>query len=69
MKLKELVSDAVLKFKGNKIIAIQKELRLLMDEAHKANDTEKVIQLLKRHATLSSALGLISKELGNRILL
>ena len=69
MKLKEIVGDAVLKFKSDKIIKIQKELKILLEEAQKANDLEKVQQLMKRYANLSTVLGLISRKLGNRILL
>ena len=42
---------------------------VLLEEAVKANDTEKVLLLMKRYANLSVALGLISRKLGNRILL
>jgi DNA primase len=69
MKLKEIVGDAVLKFKSDKIIKLQKEIKILLQEAQKANDTEKVQQLMKRYANLSVVLGLISRKLGNRILL
>ena len=69
MKLKEIVGDAVLKFKSDKIIKIQKELKILLEEAQKANDTEKMQLLMKRYANLSVVLGIISKKLGNRILL
>jgi DNA primase len=69
MKLKEIVGDAVLKFKSDKIMMKQKEIMDLLKEAVKANDTEKVLLLQKRYANLSVVLGLISKKLGNRILL
>jgi hypothetical protein len=69
MKMIDTVSDTVLKFKSNKILKIQKDLVSQIDEAYKADDTEKVGRLLKRHADLSEALGQISKKLGNRILL
>lgn len=69
MKLREIVGDAVLKFKSDKIIKIQKELKILLEEAQKANDSEKIQQLMKRYANLSVVLGIISKKLGNRILL
>ncbi|MEI6049137.1 MAG: DNA primase [Bacteroidota bacterium] len=69
MKLKEIVSDAVLKFKSDKIMIKRKEIMALLEEAVKANDTEKVLLLQKRYANLSVALGLISRKLGNRILL
>jgi DNA primase len=69
MKLKEIVGDAVLKFKSDKIMIKRKEIMSLLEEAVKANDTEKIVQLQKRYANLSVVLGLISRKLGNRILL
>ncbi len=69
MKLKEVVGDAVLKFKSDKIMIKRKEIMVLLEEAVKANDIEKVIQLQKRYANLSVVLGIISRKLGNRILL
>jgi DNA primase len=69
MKLKEIVGDAVLKFKSDKIMIKRKEIMVLLEEAVKANDIEKVIQLQKRYSTLSVVLGIISRKLGNRILL
>jgi DNA primase len=69
MKLKEIVGDAVLKFKSDKIMIKRKEIMVLLEEAVKANDIEKVIQLQKRYANLSVVLGIISRKLGNRILL
>jgi DNA primase len=69
MKLKEIVGDVVLKFKSDKIIIKRKEIMQLLEEAVKANDTEKIIQLQKRYSTLSTVLGVISRKLGDRILL
>jgi DNA primase len=69
MKLKEIVSDAVLKFKSDKINILRKEIMLQLEEAVKANDTERSILLQRRYANLNVALGLISKKLGGRILL
>ena len=69
MKLKEIVGDAVLKFKSDKIMIKRKEIMVLLEEAVKANDIEKVLQLQKRYANLNMVLGLISRKLGNRILL
>jgi DNA primase len=69
MKLKEIVGDAVLKFKSDKIMMKRKEIMILLQEAVKANDSEKVILLQKRYANLSVVLRLISRKLGNRILL
>lgn len=69
MKLKEIVGDVVLKFKSDKILIKRKEIMHLLEEAVKADDTEKILQLQKRYAALSTALGHISRQLGNRILL
>ena len=69
MKLKEMVGDAVLKFKSDKIMIIRKEIMVQLEEAVKANDSEKVLLLQKRYANLSVALGAISRKLGGRILL
>jgi hypothetical protein len=41
----------------------------LLEEAVKANDQEKINLLQRRYANLSTALGSISRKLGNRILL
>jgi DNA primase len=69
MKLKEIVGDAVLKFKSDKIMIKRKKIMVLLEEAVKVNDTEKIELLQKRYANLSIALGLISRKLGDRILL
>lgn len=68
-KMKDIVSDAVLKFKSDKIKSIRKQLMSQLEEAVKLNDREKVIQLQRRYTHLSSALMAISKKLGDRILL
>ena len=69
MKLKDIVGDIVLKFKSDKILLKRKEIMTLLEEAVKANDTEKVLMLQKRYANLNVVLGLISRKLGNRIVL
>ncbi|MGB8492320.1 MAG: DNA primase [Bacteroidales bacterium] len=69
MKLKELVPDAVLKFKSDKIIARRKEIMSQLEEAAKSNDQDRILSLQKRYNNLSTALGMISRQLGNRILL
>ena len=69
MKLKDIVGDSVLKFKSDKILIKRKEIMVLLEEAVKANDTEKVLMLQKRYSNLNVVLGIISKKLGNRILL
>jgi len=69
MKIKEIVGDVVLKFKSDKIIIKRKEVMMMLEEAVKANDTERIVQLQKRYSNLSTVLGLISRKLGDRILL
>ena len=69
MILKDVVGDVVLKFKSDKINLKRKELMGLLEEAVKANDTEKVLQLQKRYSMLNLAMGEISKKLGGRIVL
>lgn len=69
MKLKDIVPDTVLKFKSDKINILRKKILQQIDEASKANDTEKTINLQKKYNTLSKALGKISKSLGDRIVL
>jgi DNA primase len=67
MKLKELVPDAILKFKGDKIKVMQKEIRRAMAEA--AGDDEKVAALQERYKVMTSLQKKISASLGNRIVL
>ncbi|MCJ7448930.1 MAG: DNA primase [Bacteroidales bacterium] len=69
MKLKDIVPDAVLKFKSDKIQVRLKEIMIQLEAAVKAGDTEKILALQKRDQNLKVALRLISKKLGNRILL
>ena len=69
MKLKEIVPDAVLKFKGDKIKMLLKEVMTQLEEAVKANDMERLQVLQKRDQNLKVALRLISRKLGNRILI
>ena len=69
MKLKEIVPDSVLKFKSDKINILRKKILQQIDEASKANDTEKTISLQKKYNNLSKALSKISKSLGDRIVL
>ena len=64
MRLKDIVGDAVLKFKSDKIIIIRKEIMALLEDAVKANDIEKVILLQKRYANLSVALGPFQESWG-----
>ncbi|HNY52428.1 MAG TPA: hypothetical protein PKJ27_03230, partial [Bacteroidales bacterium] len=69
MKLRDIVPDAVLKFKSDKIIAVRKEVMTQLEEAVNEGDQERVLMLQQRYNSLNSALGIISKQLGNRILL
>lgn len=69
MKLKDIVSDAILKFKSDKINILRKEIMLQIEEAVKANDNEAILLLQRRYSNLNVALGSISKKLGGRILL
>jgi len=69
MKLKNIVPDAVLKFKGDKIKVLLKEIMVQLREAVKAGDKERVLALQKKDQNLKAALKLISQKLGNRILL
>lgn len=71
MKLRKIVSDAILVFKGDKIKKLQKELAEQMSEAQKSNDHEKLNALIMRHLRLSAALTEISRQVGDgkRILL
>lgn len=68
-KLREMVQDTVIKFKSDKIKQLRKDILMLLEEAVKQNDIEKVISLQKKYANLSVALKAISEKLGGRILL
>jgi DNA primase len=67
MKLKEMVPDAVLKFKGDKIKMMQKEIRKAMAEA--AGDDEKIFALQEQYKAMTSLQKKISAGLGGRIVL
>jgi DNA primase len=68
-RLKDVVADTVLKFKGDKIKNLRRAIMTQMEEAVRANDIEKIIQLQKRYTTMSVALKTISQKLNDRILL
>ena len=69
MKLKESVPDSVLKFKGDKIKVLLKEVMVQLEEAVKNNDLARIGLLQKRDQNLKIALRMISKKLGDRILI
>ena len=67
MKLKEIVPDAVLKFKGDKIKMLQRELRKAIAES--AGDDEKLFALQEQYKAMTSLQKKISAGLGGRIVL
>jgi DNA primase len=69
MKIRDLVSDTVLKFKSDKINIIRKQVLEMLGEAVKENDNDKILLLQKKYSALSMALREISEKLGGRILL
>jgi DNA primase len=69
MLLRDIVPDTVLKFKGDKLKLERKKLLHQIGEASKANDTEKIEGLQKKYSAISNALGRISKNLGDRIVI
>jgi len=69
MKLKVMVPDALLKFKSDKLIAKRKEIMTELEEAARSGDNERINSLQLRYNNLSTALGQISRQLGNRIVL
>jgi len=69
MKLKDIVPDSVLFFKGGKIKRRLDEIMIQMKEAQKSGDTESVLSLMKKDQNLKVALRMISEKLGNRIIL
>jgi DNA primase len=69
MKLKDIVPDAVLKFKGDKIKLRLKEIMTRLEEAVRSGNQENIIVLQQKDQALKAALKTISKQMGNRILL
>ena len=69
MKLKDIVPDAVLKFKSDKIKVRLKDIMSQLQEAVKEGDEEKVLIMQKKDQNLKQALRLISEKLGKRIIL
>ena len=67
MKLKEMVPDAVLKFKGDKIKVLQTEIRRAMTEA--GDDDEKVAALQEQYKVMTSLQKKISTGLGGRLII
>ncbi len=67
MKLKKIVPDAVLKFKGDKIKLMQRDILRAIKEA--GDDEEKVAQLLEQHKAMSELQKRIAATIGTRITL
>lgn len=69
MKLRDIVPDALLKFKGDKIKIRLKEIMSQLEEAVKSGDQERIHELQTRDQNLKAALRAISEKLGKRIIL
>ena len=69
MKLRDIVPDALLKFKGDKIKIRLKEIMSQLEEAVKSVDQERIHELQTRHQNLKAALKAISEKLGKRIII
>lgn len=67
MKLKDIVPDAVLKFKGDKIKIMQKEIRKAMVEA--AGDDGKISELQEQYRAMTTLQKKISAGLGGRLII
>ncbi len=67
MKIKEIVPDSVLKFKGDKIKMMQKEIRKAMAEA--AGDDDKISGLQEQYKAMTSLQKKISASLGGRLII
>lgn len=69
MRLKDIVPDTLLKFKGDKIKLRLKDIMNQIEAAVKAGDMERVLVLQKKDQALKAALKIISDRLGKRIIL
>lgn len=69
MKLRDIVPDALLKFKGDKIKIRLKEIMKQLEDAVKNGDRELIHELQTRDQNLKAALRAISEKLGKRIIL
>ena len=69
MKLRDIVPDAVLKFKSDKIKVRLKEIMSQLEEAVKSDDQEMILSLQKKDQNLKLAMRMISERLGRRIIL
>lgn len=69
MKLKEIVPDALLKFKGDKIKIRLKGIMSQLEDAVRDGDRDRILDLQKRDQALKAALKAISEKLGKRIII
>jgi DNA primase len=69
MKLKDVVPDVILVFKGGKINARIRDIQAQIKTAQDAGDIDKAMELIKKKMALSSALTMISQKLGDRVTL
>jgi DNA primase len=69
MKLKDVVPDVILVFKGGKIKERIKGIQAQIKTAQESGDVDKVMDLIRKKMSLSSALTTISQRLGDRITL
>jgi DNA primase len=69
MLLKDIVPETVLKFKSDKLNLERKKILRQMEEALKENEKEKIEALQKKYNVINKALGRISKNLNDRIIL
>jgi DNA primase len=69
MKLRDIVPDALLKFKGDKIKIRLKDIMKQLEEAVKYGDRERIHELQTRDQNLKAALRAISEKLGKRIII
>jgi len=67
MKIKEIVPDSVLKFKGDKIKMMQKEIRKAIAEA--AGDDDRISELQEQYKVMTSLQKKISAGLGGRLII
>jgi len=69
MKLKDVVPDVILVFKGGKINARIRDIQAQIKTAQDAGDIDRAMELIKKKMALSSALTMISQKLGDRVTL
>jgi DNA primase len=69
MKLKDVVPDVILVFKARKIKSSLADIMERIKSAQEEGNTDKALELIKKNQALSSALKMISRKLGDRIVI